>query len=113
MIFHGTADPIVPYQGGPSRDFDVPFPAIPDWVATLAKRNGCQDAPLDLPTSGSVSGVQYAGCADVVFYTITGGGHSWPGGNPLPGWIVGVTTKDIDATRTMWAFFQQHPLPEK
>jgi polyhydroxybutyrate depolymerase len=114
IIFHGTADPIVPYWGGPSRDFNLPFPAIPDWVATLARRDGCPGPVLDLPTNGNVSGVEYTGCAaDVVFYTIAGGGHSWPGGNPLPKWLVGITTQDIEATRTMWAFFQQHPLSEK
>ena len=113
IIFHGTADPVVPYEGGPSRDFDIPFPAIPEWVAALAKRNGCQGTPIDLPANGSVNGVKYTGCTEVVFYTIAGGGHSWPGGNPLPKWIVGITSHDIDATRTMWEFFQQHPLLEK
>jgi len=28
-----------------------------------------------------------------------GGGHSWPGGDPLPRWIVGKTTDDINSTR--------------
>ena len=37
IAFHGTADPIVPYQGGPSRRFNIPFPAIPEWMA--ARRN--------------------------------------------------------------------------
>jgi polyhydroxybutyrate depolymerase len=111
MIFHGTADPIVPYQGGPSGPSGFSFPSIPDWVATLANRNGCDAAPQSLPASGDVSGVQYRNCAgDVLFYTIAGGGHSWPGGGYLPKIIVGNTTHDIDATRTLWDFFQQHPL---
>ncbi len=50
-------------------------------------------------------------CAsDVIFYTITGGGHTWPGGKPLPEWLTGATTTEIDATRLMWEFFQEHPL---
>jgi polyhydroxybutyrate depolymerase len=116
IVFHGTADPIVPYQGGPSDAFDLPFPAIPDWVNTLAHRNGCTGAPLEIPASGNVSGIKYNNCAasaDVIFYTIAGGGHSWPGGVPMPKFIVGNTTQDIDATKTMWKFFQQHPLPGK
>ena len=113
ILFHGTADPIVSYEGGPSRSFDIPFPSISEWVAELAQYNGCDSTPHDLPPSGTVSGIQYAGCAaDVVFYTITGGGHSWPGGEPLPEWIAGTTSEDIDATRKMWEFFQEHPLEE-
>ncbi len=110
IVFHGTADPIVPYEGGPSRAFDLPFPNVPAWVEELARRNGCSGPPRDLPGSGAVSGVAYQGCsADVVFYTIDGGGHSWPGGVALPEAIVGTTTQDIDATRVMWAFFEQAP----
>ena len=113
IIFHGTADPIVPFQRGPSNAFDIPFPAIPEWIGAFAKHNGCAEAPLELADSGDVSGIQFVNCAaDLVFYTIAGGGHAWPGGEPLPESIVGFTTQDIDATRTMWDFFQQHPLPE-
>ena len=110
IIFHGTADPIVPFLGGPSSSFDYPFPVIPEWVAARASLNGCSPSPEDLPPSGAASGVRYPGCdegADVVFYTIDGGGHSWPGGEPLPEWITGTTTQDIDATRLMWEFFSQ------
>jgi polyhydroxybutyrate depolymerase len=111
IVFHGTADPIVPYQGGPSDRFDVPFPAIPDWIDVLARRNGCDETPLELPASGTVTGIQFTNCAaDVVFYTIAGGGHSWPGGEPLPEWLAGDTTMDIDATQVMWEFFQGHSL---
>jgi len=49
--------------------------------------------------------------AEVVFYTIAGGGHTWPGGRPLPEWIAGYTNMDINASETMWEFFQQYTLP--
>jgi polyhydroxybutyrate depolymerase len=111
IIFHGTDDPIVPYQGGLTRPSGIPFPSIPDWVDELARRNGCDAAPQALETRGDVSGVRYTNCAgDVIFYTIAQGGHSWPGGGYLPKIIVGNTTGDIDASRTMWEFFQQNPL---
>jgi len=116
IVFHGTADPIVPYQGGPSKAFDLPFPAIPAWVDALARHNGCTGAPVKLAAKGDVSGVHFTGRtskADVIFYTIAGGGHSWPGGKPIPEFIVGHTTQDIDATQIMWDFFQQHPLQEE
>jgi len=57
--------------------------------------------------------VRYAGCsqgAEVVFYTIEDGGHTWPGGNPLPERITGKTSQEIDATQLMWEFFLRHPL---
>jgi polyhydroxybutyrate depolymerase len=111
IIFHGIADPIVPYQGGLAGPSGVPFPAIPDWVGELARRHGCDEVQQALPASGDVTGVKYKNCdGDLNFYTITGGGHSWPGGGYLPRLIVGETTQDIDASRTMWEFFQQHPL---
>jgi polyhydroxybutyrate depolymerase len=114
IVFHGTADPIVSYLGEPSRDPNVPLPDIPVWVESLARRNGCSEKPVEIPAHGEVSGIRYGNCtqhAEVIFYTIAGGGHSWPGGEPLPKWLVGHTTKDIDATRVMWEFFQEHPLP--
>ena len=111
VIFHGTADPIVPYEGGPSQAFDIPFANIPEWVGVFAERNGCEPIARDLPQSGSVSGFEYENCqADVVFYSIEGGGHSWPGGEPLPEFITGPTTQDINATQVMWEFFQAHPM---
>jgi polyhydroxybutyrate depolymerase len=112
IVFHGTADPIVPYSGGPFPRGGLEFPSIPEWVDVLAQRNGCGPMPLELEPAGSVSGLEYTACsADVIFYTIAGGGHSWPGGQPIPVWIAGETTADIDATRVMWEFFQSHPLP--
>ncbi len=114
IAFHGTADPVVPYAGGPSRSFDLPFPDVPAWIAAYAERNGCEATPSPLPARGEVGGVQYTGCrddAEVVFYTIAGGGHAWPGGEPLPRFIVGQTSQDIDATAVMWEFFSRHALP--
>jgi polyhydroxybutyrate depolymerase len=112
MMFHGTADPIVPFGGGHIGK-EMAFPAIPEWVAALARRNGCNEIPQPIPTKGSVVGIRYTGStAEVIFYTIQGGGHAWPGGIPIPYWIVGKTTMDIDATKTIWEFFQRHSLPK-
>ncbi len=112
VVFHGTDDPIVPYGGSPSRFFNVPFPSIPEWVAALAQRNGCDPGYDQLALTGEVTHIRYTGCeADVVFYSIAGGGHSWPGGEPLPAFLTGQTTEDFDATQVIWDFFQEHPLP--
>lgn len=112
IAFHGNADPIVPYLGGPSRSFDIPFPSVPLWMQGWADRNQCQTAAPILQDS-EISGTSWTNCshnADVIFYAIAGGGHSWPGGDPIPAWIVGKTSQAIDATRVMWQFFEQHPL---
>ena len=115
IAFHGNADPIVPFHGGPSEGFDIPFPDIPLWMSDRAELNGCDITPQTLPAVGKVTGVRYTGCTDdaeVVFYTIDGGGHTWPGGNPLPKWITGETNMDISASEIMWEFFQKYTLPQ-
>ncbi|TET54767.1 MAG: polyhydroxybutyrate depolymerase, partial [Anaerolineales bacterium] len=112
IAFHGTNDQIVPYSGGGSHREDLSLPAVLDWVAAWAEQNECGDTPLALPSAGEASGIVYTGCSEgagVVFYTIRGGGHAWPGGEPLPEWIVGHTTQDINASEVMWTFFEQHP----
>jgi polyhydroxybutyrate depolymerase len=117
IAFHGVGDPIVPYGGGPAGDPFNPvkdtFPAVQDWVASWARRNRCGARPSDSLVAADVTRREYPRCADhaaVVLYTIQGGGHSWPGGKPLPEWWVGPTSKSIDATRQMWAFFREHQL---
>jgi polyhydroxybutyrate depolymerase len=113
IAFHGTADPVVPYDGGPSRDFNIPFPYIPDWMQERAVLNGCDPGPVELPAQGDASGYRYSNCddnAEVIFYSVAGSGHGWPGGESIPEWIVGPTSQDIDATRVIWEFFKQHRL---
>jgi len=117
IAFHGTADRMVPYDGGPSP---VPntevFPSIPTWTANWARRNRCGTTPVDSVIAPDVTRRAYPDCADgaaVVLYTIRGGGHSWPGGKPLPEWFVGPTSDGIDATSVMWDFFREHPLARR
>ncbi len=108
IFFHGQADQIVPYTGGLARSFPVMFPNIPTFVDDYAQLNGCDPNETVFLEKDHVRGVRYEGCepgADVVFYTISDGGHAWPGGKPLPEFIVGKTTQEIDATRLMWEFF--------
>ena len=112
VAIHGTADTFAPYYGGRSAIAPQPFPDIPGWAARVARRNGCQGEPSDSQVTPHVRRLAYAGCAnhaDVVLYTVEGGGHAWPGGMHLPVWAVGTTTDEISATAIMWAFFAQHP----
>ena len=113
IAFHGTADPEVPYNGGRTWVAPERFPSIPTWTANWARRNRCAPNPLDSAVAADVIRRAYTNCADdaaVVLYTVRGGGHTWPGGKPLPQWFAGRTTQSIDATSLMWAFFREHPL---
>lgn len=109
MAFHGTDDPIVPYAGSDT----VFFPPVEVWVADWAARDECDPVPATLQVGEHITGTRYTGCAgdaEVVFYSIEGGGHTWPGSDPLLPFLTGNTTQEIDASATLWAFFAAHPL---
>ena len=116
VAFHGTTDRAAPYKGGPSPIAPGVFPDIRDWAARAARRNQCKGDPIDTRISPSVRRLAYTNCAenaDVILYTVEGAGHTWPGGKPLPEWLVGPTSRDINASNVMWEFFVQHPLGAK
>jgi polyhydroxybutyrate depolymerase len=113
MIFHGTADPIVPFEGSYNHSVHFNLPSIRTWVEEAARIYGCSAPPEVLSPTGKVTGVRYSSCpqdTEIVFYTIEGGGHTWPGGGWIPYFIAGNINKDVDATHLMWEFFQKHPL---
>jgi polyhydroxybutyrate depolymerase len=105
VAFHGTADNLLPYAGKPPL-----LQPVHAWAASWAAHNGCASAPTVTFQKGEVTGETWGGCrdgADVTLYTIAGKGHSWPG-SAMPAQI---TTRDIDATDVIWAFFAAHPKP--
>ena len=108
VAFRGTDDRAAPYQGGASPVAPGVLPNIQEWAAPVARRNHCQEEPTGTRISPNVRRLAYTNCADnadVVLYTIEGGGHTWPGDKPLPGWIVRRTTREINASSVMWEFF--------
>jgi len=129
ITFHGTADPIAPYNGGRrSRASAKPFPSVSTWAANWAQRNRCGPNPIESVVAADVTRLEYTDCADdaaVVLYTLRGGGHAWPSGKPkqesflfarvlaMNQWLLGPTNRNIDATSQMWAFFREHQLPRK
>lgn len=116
IAFHGTADPMIPYNGGTSWMAPDSFPNVLTWTKLWARRNRCAASPITSVIAADVTRREYTSCADcatVVLYTIRGGGHSWPGGKPLPDWFVGPTSNGIDATSVMWEFFREHPLARR
>lgn len=113
IVFQGTADRAIPYNGGTSWVAPDVFPNIPAWTARWAARNRCRTRPVESVVAADVTRIEYASCvndAAVVLYRIEGGGHTWPGGGRLPEWFAGRTTHSVDATAAMWQFFQEHPL---
>jgi len=127
IAFLGTDDPLVPYEGGPisavlsliDRGRVVSAEALKQF---WARHNGCAEpaAVAELPdiTTADNSRVvreAFGGCsegADVVFYRIDGGGHTWPGGKQyLSPWLVGTTNRDVSASELIWRFFAAHAMP--
>jgi polyhydroxybutyrate depolymerase len=107
IAFHGTADRVLPYEG--QGQLLLP---VRDWAANWAAHNGCGASPTISFQHGQVTGVTWGGCragADVMLYTIDGGGHTWPGSKMALG--LGLTTQDISATDAIWEFFAAHPKP--
>ncbi len=116
IAFHGTADKAVPYNGGKSWVAPDAFPNVLTWTRNWARRNRCAPDPSDSAVAEDVTRRAYTSCADdaaVALYTVQGGGHTWPGGKPLPEWFVGPTSRSINATSLMWEFFREHPLASK
>lgn len=122
LVMNGTADPLVPYGGGPvARDRGATIPTS-EIVSKWAAVNRCAGNPttVSLPDGNSADGSRvkvttYSACAqrtEVVLYTIEGGGHTWPGGAQyLPARLIGPVNRDIDATEVIWRFFASHPRP--
>jgi polyhydroxybutyrate depolymerase len=114
IIFHGTEDGHVRYDGGaplvqadwhPRTDRPVR-----ETASLWAKFNGC-DPKAQTSIQGNVSIDRYGGCregTEVVLYTIRGEGHTWPGGEPWAPWA-SVPTSEISATDLIWKFFFAHP----
>ena len=82
-----------------------------------AKVNGCAGPPVAEPVTDSVRDgtrlrwERYPGCRGdraVELVTVEGGGHTWPGG-PAAASRVGRASREINATRAIWTFFQRHP----
>jgi polyhydroxybutyrate depolymerase len=131
MAFHGTADPILLFNGGigdlagplsgrtPTTGAvpppDLEGPGYPEAVREWARTNGCGPTPTETRVTDAVLHRVYA-CpegGDVEFYVIEGGGHSWPGSefNRSIERFTGPTNMDLDATALSWEFFRRFRLP--
>ena len=117
IFFQGTADKLVPFNGGPiAPQFGNRGTAMSNAqaVAVWQKRNGCGAAQkTQLPAKNDplqVTVETYScpagrGLENVI---VQDGGHTWPGAHQ--GWlatrILGPVTNNINANATMWTFFK-------
>ncbi len=130
LAFHGTADPIVPYNGGPyfsglsraaaglARSPTAALAAglqahpVPAAIAGWAAFDGCDARPGSTRVAADVQLTTERGChkhTGVELYTVEGGGHTWPGAANVTRPRLGAVTESINASDLMLAFFRAHP----
>ncbi|MGA2521764.1 MAG: PHB depolymerase family esterase [Acidimicrobiales bacterium] len=114
LAFHGTADPILPFNGGTPGTTAPPVnlfgPGYPANVQAWAVKDGCNPTPTDTQVATHVILRTYP-CppgAAVEFYIVVGGGHAWPGSTISA--MNGPSTFEINATDLIWAFFRHYRL---
>ncbi len=125
LIINGTADPLIPYQGGAVGYRGLGRVISTDeTVASLRRINGCSDAghierlpDLDPSDGSTVTIVSWTTCssgAPVVLYRVNGGGHRIPhrhgGRTKLIDQFLGAENHDVDGPEAIWAFFRDKKL---
>ncbi|MBS0560424.1 MAG: hypothetical protein JSR21_10250 [Proteobacteria bacterium] len=121
VLFHGTADPVSPYNGGTVQGV-TSYSAL-QTATNWAQVDGCSNtsSPASstyadtLNTGPKVTDKLYtwSGCKNgtaVTFYSITGGGHTWPGGSQtkVSKSTMGPTSMNTNASQIMWQAFSPH-----
>lgn len=118
-FFLGSEDTFFPPEGRLAGNdlVHVRLLSIEESVATWVERDRCAGiiAVTDLPDLAddgtTVRRHRYAACADgaeVVYYEIEGGGHTWPGSPISGGGGLGRVSRDISAAETAIQFFLDH-----
>jgi polyhydroxybutyrate depolymerase len=101
LTFHGLADRQNTYEGHVESRGTEWVESVPEALAGWARHNGCKGEPVLEDPPGPLSTLRYAGCsAEVRLIRIDGMGHQW-------------ARDEIDATRSMWEFFESHALGER
>ena len=124
LAVNNVDDPLVPFDGGEiyghfHRVKLGEVLSVDESVGFWVKRNGCSTTPVVVeepdrdPGDGTrVTSKQYLNGIDgteVILYIVEGGGHTWPGGiQYLPKWVIGKTSRDINANEIIWSFFKRH-----
>ena len=110
LIFHGTADRLVPIEGA-RRPFQVgphrTDTSAADTIAFWVKKERCSATPRYQETK-EVQIDSYSRCrggTGVALYAIQGGRHIWPG--------VPMSHNHVPAMEIIWEFVAQHPKPDR
>ncbi len=107
LHIHGTADAIVPYEGGRTiRGLD--YPPVPEVLAFFRRRNGCDTRERVWLSSDRVYCSSPRKCrenGEVAHCRVEDMGHCWPG---APGCDDGGS---LQAGRVLWEFFSRYRLP--
>ncbi|MCD4686001.1 MAG: dienelactone hydrolase family protein [Anaerolineae bacterium] len=120
LIVNGTEDPLVRWEGGAIkvlRKTRGDVLSVDETVRAWIALNDCNYTPeithlpdIDPDDDTRVRRERYVPCAEgtvVELIVVEGGGHTWPGGYQyFPWWLIGHTSRDIDANEVIWAFFQ-------
>lgn len=113
-MFVGTDDPLVPYGGGDIHGAVLSADATRDkWVALNECTHTNATQTINLADDETVvHKTRFDSCksgSEVLFYSIAGGGHTYPNGDQyLPKAVIGRVTHDIDGSEEAWAFFKRH-----
>jgi polyhydroxybutyrate depolymerase len=116
LIIHGTADPMVPYDGGKGdqsltrTDFasvaSVVDAFLAPWGGGLTQADTTIDRKDD-GTSVTVTDYQQGNRVVLRLMTVTGGAHHWPGGQKAR--LTEGKTQEINANTEILRFFALHP----
>ncbi len=122
LIMNGTADPMMPWDGGSVRVLGKEYGEVlstNDTVKYWAMAAGLTGPPetrrLQDRSTDDQSTVEVdlyrkpQGTLEVVLYRIVGGGHNLPGGQtPDRQRLLGPKNMDINAIEEVWNFFKRH-----
>jgi len=122
IYIHGTKDPLVPYNGGLNVRSGAMVYSHEEMLKLWVAADGCNATPVitSLPDSAgdgtSIIKEEYTNSTTgvkAIGYTVTGGGHTWPGGSQyLPKLIIGRVSHNMNACEVIWAFFKGYKLAE-
>ncbi|MBR0902073.1 PHB depolymerase family esterase [Bradyrhizobium liaoningense] len=125
LLMNGTADPLVPYEGGRGSSYYAAdgFWSTDETLAFWRRLNGCdadEATETNLPARNAADQSTVTRISsrcptghDVVLYRINGGGHRMPGFAPdarfprVATKLLGPQNGAIDGAETIWSFFSQ------
>lgn len=121
LYMTGTSDPLNPIDGGEIFIGQTSYgmkPSVQQTIQKWVQMLSCSADSNVIYNTAGVIGIAYTPCmegSEVVFYTIEGMGHWWPGWSPpdsYPSWLMDIFGEPSDkilGTDVIWEFFQMHP----